>query len=79
MVLEVIYKQGLRQCQITILNIGGIIIDRPFQQPLYFAPYAPQIEIDSLLDQIPDVDKMEVQQIWQQIQQKLKISIGAKL
>lgn len=79
MELEVIYKQDLKQGQITILNIGGIIIDRPFEEPLYLAPYAPQPEIDSLLDQVADVDQEEVRGIWQKIQQRLRISIGTSL
>lgn len=74
--LRVIYECDLKRCRVKILNIGGIIIDRPFQESLYMAPYAPKIELQSILRQVPDEDREEVRKTWHQIQIKISSLIG---
>jgi hypothetical protein len=74
--LELIYKADLRKCQVQILNNGGVILQRPFNEPIFIAPYAPSNERESLLDQVPEVDQKEVRRICQQIQNRLTYLIG---
>jgi len=40
------------------------------------APYAPKIELQSILRQVPDEDREEVRKTWHQIQIKISSLIG---
>ena len=79
MVLELIHAEDLRRCRIEIVNVGGMIIYRPFQPFLYLAPFAPEKENDDLLKQVPKEDQEEVRLLWRKIQKKVQNLLGKKL
>ena len=76
---RIIHEEEFRKCLVQVTNVGGVVIYRKFAPGLYMAPYAPLVEIESILNQVPEVDREEVRQIWQQIQKKILNFPGMKL
>lgn len=73
-----IHEQDLKKSRIRILNIGGVIVDRPFEKALYLAPFAPHNEIISLFKQVPKEDREEVRRLWGLIQREIRYQRSKK-